>query len=245
MAGTLAGLAIVRTYQGRLAEAESLQLLALADEATRGRDRPRFAEIERGLADILEARQQYGAADSLMRHALPVLARQLGPTHTTYLRALANVARLRVRLGNYSAALEAAAPVVQAIGGVLPEGDPTAASVLQFVGAAHDSLRQFAEGEAALRRAWALRAKAMPAGHWAIASAQATVGAHLLLVKRYGEAEPLLRDGYAGVAASQGASAPYSIAIARRLELLNDAVGRRAEAARWRARTIVDSASAR
>lgn len=242
---TLSGLAIARTYQGRLAEAESLQRLALEDEAPRGRDRPRYAEFERGLADILEERGQYAAADSLMRHALPLLARQLGPTHTTYLRAAANVARLRVRMGEYRAALEVAAPVVAAIGTVLPEGDPTAASVLQFVGAAHDSLGQFAEGEAALRRAWALRAKAMPPGHWAVASAQAIVGAHLLQVRRFGDAERLLRDGYDGVAQGLGASAPQSLAIARRLVLLYEAMGRRDEVARWLARTTADSTGAR
>jgi serine/threonine-protein kinase len=242
---TLSGLSVARTYQGRLAEAESLQRLALADEATRGRERPRFAEFERGLADILEARGEYAVADSLMRHALPLLARELGPNHTTYLRAASNVARLRVRMGDYQGALEVAAPVVAAIGTALPEGDPTAASVLQFVGAAHDSLGEFEQGEMALRRAWVLRAASLPAGHWAVASAEATVGAHLLLVRRFREAEPLLRDGYHGVAAVHGVAAPYSLAIARRLVLLYEAVGRRDEAARWRARSEADSAAVR
>jgi serine/threonine-protein kinase len=234
LALTLSNLAVSRTYRGQLAEAESLQRLAVADEAPRGRERPRYAEFERGLADILENRGRYAEADSLMRHALPLLAQQLGPSHTTYLRAVAGQARLRVRMGDYRGALDVASPVVRAIGAALPEGDPTAASVLQFVAAAHDSLGEYAAGEQAARRAWALRRQAMPAGHWAVASAQSIVGAHLLLVKRYREAEPLLREGYDGVAKVHGADAPYSIAIARRLVLLYEALGRPADAARWR-----------
>lgn len=230
---TLSNLAVLRTYQGRLAEAESLQRLAIEEEAVRGRDRPRFAEFERGLADILEERGQYGAADSLMRHSLPLLERHLGTRHTTYLRAAANTARLRVRTGNYREALAVAQPVVEAIGTALPSGDPTAASVLQFVGAAHDSLGEFGQGEAALRRAWDLRKAHMPAGHWAVFMAQANVGAHLLRVERYNDAEQMLLEGYHGVAKTHGAAAPYSRSIANRLSLLYAATGRRQEASRW------------
>lgn len=232
----LANLAVARTYQGRLVEAESLQRVALAEESAHGAERPRYVEIERGLADILEARGEYAAADSIMQHALPALARQLGESHTTYLRAAASVSRLKVRMGAYRPALETAKPVVQAIGTVLPEGDPTAASVLQYVGAAHDSLGEFAEGEAALRRAWALRRTHMPDGHWAVASAQATVGAHLLLAHRFREAEPLLRQGYDGVAKVHGASAPYSTSIAKRLVLLYQATGKPRDVAYWQER---------
>jgi serine/threonine-protein kinase len=234
----LSNLAIWRVYQGKLVEAESLQRVALSDSSLRGAtQRPRYAEFERGLASILEERGQYAAADSLMRHALPILEASLGPEHTTYLRARANAVRLRVRSGDYHGALEVAQPVVQAIGTVLPATDPTSASVLQFVAAAHDSLGQYAEGESALRRAWELRRQGMPAGHWAVASAEATVGAHLLLVRRYAEAERLLRRGYEGVVATHGASAPYSVAIARRLVMLFEATGREREAAQWKARS--------
>ncbi len=233
----LANLAVSWTYRGRLAQAESLQRVALREAvALGGRDRPATVEVERGLADLLEARGRFAQADTILRRVVPALERQLGTTHPTALRARAAQARLRVRMGDYAGALEVARPVVEAIDGPLPASDPTAASVLQFVGAAHDSLGRFAEGETALRRAWALRQRAMPAGHWAIASAEATVGAHLLRVGRLEAARPLLERGYAGVAAVQGATAPYATQIAQRLVLLHEARGDRAAVARWRAR---------
>jgi serine/threonine-protein kinase len=237
LATVLANLAVERTYRGRTDEAESLQREAVEIErAVSGTATTRFAEMERGLADLLEGRGAYGEADSLLRHALGVLDARLGPTHTLTLRARANAARLRLRAGDPAGAVALADSVIVHIGGALPENDVTAASVLQFQGAALDSLGRLEEAERALRRAWALRRQSLPAGHWAIASAEATVGAHLLLARRYADAEPLLRRGYDGVVATHGPDAPYSTAIARRLAMLYDASGRAFLSVEWRRR---------
>lgn len=233
----LGGLATNFTYQGRLVEAESLLREAVRIEAGSGdTTRPRYREMQRELADLLETRGKYDEADSLMRQVIPALEQSLGPTHTTYLRALSNAARLRLRRGDAAGAVDLARQVAGQIGGALPENDPTAASVLQFLGAALDTLGRSNEAEQALRRAWALRRQSMPAGHWAIASAEATVGAHLLLVGRLRDAEPLLLRGYEGVVREHGPAAPYSTAIARRLVQLYERAGDGEQAAQWKPR---------
>lgn len=237
LATVLANIAVERTYRGRTVEAESLQREAVAIErGVAGTSSTRYAELERGLADLLEGRGAYAEADSLLRHALGVLDTRLGPAHTVTLRARANAARLRLRAGDPAGAVALAESVIVHIGGALPENDVTAASVLQFQGAALDSLGRLEDAERVLRRAWALRRQSLPPGHWAIASAEATVGAHLLLARRYAEAEPLLQRGYEGVVATHGPEAPYSTAIARRLAMLYDATGRSALGVEWRRR---------
>jgi serine/threonine-protein kinase len=234
--------AVSLIYQGRTAEAEDALRRAIASEAALSGDgTPDHAEYRRALAELLAQQGRHAEADTLMRGALATLERALGGAHTTYLRARAAGVVLRIRAGDPRGALALAEPVVAAIGGALPEGDLTAANVLQYVGAAHDSLGEFDAGERALVRALALRRASLPDGHWAIASAEAIVGAHHLLTGAYAQAEPLLRRGWEGVAAVHGASSPMATAIAARLARLYDATGRPAVAAAWRERATTAS----
>ena len=229
--------AVSLTYQGRLPEAESFLRRAILSEASlHGDSTPNYAEYQRALAELLAQQGRHEEADTLMRGALATLETALGAEHTTYLRARAAAVALRIRAGDPQRALALAEPVVAAIGRVLPEGDLTAATVLQYVGAAHDSLGEFAAGAQSLQRALALRRASLPAEHWAIASAEATVGAHYLLTHDYRRAEPLLLRGYEGVAQAHGAKAPMATAIAKRLVLLYEQTGRAREATTWRTR---------
>lgn len=230
----LTNLAVTLTYRGDLAGAEALQREALEVEASvHGRSSATYADVQRGLASILEDNGNYAAADSLMRELLPNLRRSLGESHTTYLRAVMNGARVRLRLRDFEGAVGLASDVTRQIGAVLPEGDITAASTLQVLGAALDSLGRTAEAEAVLLRAWDIRRRTMAADSWLIAAAEATVGAHYLLVGRYADAERLLTRGYEGVVKEHGAAAPNSKIIARRLVLLYQKTGETEKEKRW------------
>ncbi len=233
----LTNLAVTLTYRGDLPGAEALQREALEVEAavhgTRG---PTYADVQRGLSSILEDQGKYAAADSLMRVALPVMRDALGETHTTYLRAVTNAARVRLRLRDFEGAVALATDVAEHIGRDLPEGDVTSGSTLQVLGAALDSLRRTDEAEVVLQRAWDIRKRTMPADSWIVAAAEATMGAHYLLTKRYGDAERLLTRGYAGVAKEHGEGAPNSAIIARRLVLLYQQTGQRDQEALWKRR---------
>lgn len=233
----LTNLAVTLTYRGDLPGAEALQREALAVESSvHGTRGPTYADVQRGLASILEDQGNYAAADSLMRVALPVMRETLGETHTTYLRAVTNAARVRLRLRDFEGAVVLARDVAEHIGGDLPEGDITAGSTLQVLGAALDSLQRTDEAEGVLQRAWDIRKRTMPADSWIVAAAEATMGAHYLLTKRYGEAERLLTRGYAGVVKEHGEGAPNSAIIARRLVLLYQLTGQREQEAVWKKR---------
>ena len=199
-----------------------------------GRAGPTYADVQRGLASILEDQGNYAGADSLMRELLPVMRKSLGETHTTYLRAVTNGARVRLRLRDFEGAVALASDVATHIGHALPEGDVTSASTLQVLGAALDSLRRTDDAEAALRRAWDIRLRTMPADSWMVAAAEATMGAHYLLVGRHADAERLLSRGYDGVVKEHGAAAPNSTIIARRLVLLYQKMGDAEKEKRWR-----------
>ncbi len=240
----LTNLATTLTYRGQHDEAERLQREAIHVEASvHGTNKPNYADVQRGLAGIFEEQGKLAQADSMMREVIPNLRLSLGPTHTTYLRALSSAARIRLRAGDPAGAVPMAQEVVRAIGGPLPEADVTSGSALQVLAAALDSLRRTDEAEQALQRAYDIRKRTLEPSNWIIASAEAQLGAHYLLVRRYDVAEQMLKHGYAGVVKAHGESAPFSVGIAKRLVLLFRETGQTARAAEWQARAEPKSAA--
>lgn len=230
----LTNLATTLLYRGAYEEAERLQREAVEVEAqVNGRDKPNYADVLRGLAGVYEEQGRFREADSIMRDVVPVLRTALGPSHTTYLRALNSAARVRLRAGDANGAIPLAQGVVAAIGSALPEADITAASALQVLAAALDSVRRADEAEAALRRAWDIRKRTLQPDNWAVAAAEAQLGAHMLLVKRYEVAEGMLLRGYAGVAKEHGEGSPYAVGIAKRIALLYRDQRNTAQEAAW------------
>ncbi|MCC6243641.1 MAG: serine/threonine protein kinase [Gemmatimonadaceae bacterium] len=230
----LTNLATTLLYRGEYDEAERLQKEAVDVEAEiHGRDKPNYADVLRGLAGVYEEQGRYREADSLMRAVVPVLATALGRSHSTYLRAVNSAARVRLRAGDAPGAIPLAQEVVQAIGRALPEADVTAASALQVFAAALDSVRRTDDAEAALRQAWDIRKRTLQPGNWIIAAAEAQLGAHMLLVQRYNDAEGMLLRGYAGIAKEHGEGSPYATGVAKRLALLYQARGDNAQTASW------------
>ena len=233
----LTNLATTLLYRGKGDEALALQREAVEVEASvHGRDKPNYIDVLRGLAGVYEEIGRLHEADSIMQLVLPPLRTSLGPAHPTYLRAVNAAARVRLRAGDPTGAVPLAQEVVMAIGGPLPEADVTAASALQVLGAALDSLRRTDEAEAIFKRALDMRVRTLQPGNWIIAAAEAQLGAHYLLVHRYDVAERLLLRGYEGVAKEHGVGAPYSVSIAKRVALLYKETQQPGREAEWQAK---------
>jgi tetratricopeptide (TPR) repeat protein len=233
----LNALAVSNMYQGRFAAAESLMREALAAEAeVRSASGPNYGEGLRGLAAVLEELGRLPEADSVMRESVRILRATVGPEHTSYLRSLHALASLRYSAGDMAGAAGAAREVVSRIGTSLPEGDQSASAALQVLGLALDSLKQHEDGGRQLERSLEIRRKYLPPDHWAIASSEAMVGHHLLLVRRFEESEQMLLGAYRKLAAARGADADITRRTANRLAQLYGATGRRADSVSWSAR---------
>ena len=75
-------------------------------------------------------------------------------------------------------------------------------------------LGKFSEATEVLRRTLDNRVKAMPAA-WQTANTRSLLGAALMGLKRFDEAEPLLADGYRGVAKARAMIPPIEKAVLR------------------------------
>jgi hypothetical protein len=119
----------------------------------------------------------------------------------------------------------------------LPKDSPDLAYILAQIGMALLEQKQWARAEPFIRECLAIREKAQP-DSWVTFNARSMLGGALLGQKKYAQAEPLLRKGYAGMKEREKTIPPVgkdrlSEAV-QRLVQLYDALGKKAEAAKWR-----------
>ncbi|MEP7380823.1 MAG: serine/threonine-protein kinase [Gemmatimonadota bacterium] len=232
---TLNNLSVSYQYQGDFARAESLAVEALQVEArVHSSHSSNYGNLLRNYASIRTDLGDPAAADSLIRESIRLLLSTAGPHHAEYLRSVSMFAQLRYEANDMPGTVVAARVVVAEIGKGLHEGEPSAASTLQALGLALDSLKQYAGADSALLRSLAIRRKYYPADHWAIASSEATYGFHLGKVGREAEGARILAASYDKLAASRGADAQVTKRVAIRLADLLARMGRKEEAGRWR-----------
>jgi tetratricopeptide (TPR) repeat protein len=107
---------------------------------------------------------------------------------------------------------------------------PTA---LAIQGLALTRMGEHEQGEHLLREALKLRIGSLPKGHYFTALAQSSLGECLMIEKRYGEAEPLLRESYESLRESQGPANPRTLLAKERLATLYQAMNKPALAAKY------------
>ena len=202
----------------------------------RGPESVYAGNIMRAYASLRDDMGDRAGADSLMRESLRILRAALGPTHADYLRTVSMLAQLRYSANDMEGTITYAREVAAQIGKGLHEGEPSAATTMQALGLALDSLHQFAAADSALARALELRRKFLPADHWLIPNAEAVYGYHLGRVGRNAEAERILRAAYERMAQLRGADAAPTKRVAVRLAELMEKLGRTDDARRWRAK---------
>jgi hypothetical protein len=106
---------------------------------------------------------------------------------------------------------------------------------MQVLGTSLVELGRPREAEPFLRESLELRRRALPPGHWLIASAESTLGACLTAERRFREAEPLLLHGFEGLKGARGEGHELTAAARGRLVALYEMWGRPDRAAAWRA----------
>ena len=85
-----------------------------------------------------------------------------------------------------------------------------------------------------LRESLAVRQTHFPKGHWLIASSESILGEHLVLERKFAEAEQRLLSSEQKLVAARGEEAPVIQDARTRLVKLYEAWGKADQAARWR-----------
>ena len=198
-------LASVLRLNGDLAGAESLLHLCLeTNRKTRGEDHPNTSATLHDLALIAAARGNPRAAEVVLREVLADQRKALGDRHpivATTLNSLSHVLADQRRFAEAASALQDALGIARAaldrdnqliaiytinLGSIqLAQKNPTAAEALLREGL---PLRALAPGIVPMRR------RTLPGDDWSVGATKSLLGASLITLGRYDEAEAVLLD---------------------------------------------------
>jgi eukaryotic-like serine/threonine-protein kinase len=187
--------------QGKCAQAEPLhrQALTIARRVL-GPEHPETLMSMHNLALDYELEGRYAEAEALQSQGLAIRRRVLGPEHPLTIAILADFASMYQRRGKYALeethAAEALAARRHALGSEHPDTMASAADLAL----AYQSQGKFAQSEPLAREALEFDRKKQP-DDWQRFRAESLLGASLAGQKKYAEAEPLLLEGYQGMAA--------------------------------------------
>ena len=188
------------------------------------------------LADTYVRQGKYAQAERLFSQTLEISRRVLGPDHPRTLAVLADVASMHQRRGEFALAETVAAQVLAGRRRALGSDHPDTAPSAPDLALAYVSQGKFVDGERLAREALAIDERNAP-DVWQRFRAKSLLGASLAGQKKYGEAQPLLLEGYQGMLALQdtkGMSDRYHLELARRwLVQLYQAWGKPDQAAEW------------
>jgi serine/threonine protein kinase/Tfp pilus assembly protein PilF len=189
------------------------------------------------LADAYAALGQYARAEGLFGQTLEAERRVLGPEHPDYLVTISDAASMYQREGKFAQAESFAAQALAGRRRVLEVIDPDTMSAAADVALADVSQGRFAEAEPLAHEALEFDRKQHPDG-WQRFNAESLEGASLAGERKFAEAEPLLLEGFQGLAARQdriAATERYRIDLARNwLVQLYRAWGKPEKAQEWK-----------
>ena len=243
---SLSDLASVLRLNGNLDDAETLlrQCLEL-NRNTRGEDHPNTSTTMHDLALIVATRGEYRSAETLFRRVLATQRATLGDRHpvvATTLNSLSHVLVAERRLDDAATALEEALDIARASLG----NDHQLVAIYSInLASVQFSRRKPAEAEPLLREGLRIRAQApeiVPSRRrtfrdddWSLGATKSLLGAALVSLGRYHEAETVLLDARNDLA-SHGTPQPGAMqATLNRLVQLYVAWGKQDRAETYRA----------
>jgi tetratricopeptide (TPR) repeat protein len=185
--------------QGRYQESEPL--LASAIEVRRrvlGDEHPDTLDALYTLARLYLGRSEYSRAEAAFNRVLDVQRRALGPEHPDTLETMGGLALLRIKQGKPLEAGALYARIVDLRHRVLGAGHPDTLKALGLLGEVRLAERRYAEAELLLREALGGEEKSN-LDRWQRYNAESMLGASLMALGRFGEAESLLVNGYRGL----------------------------------------------
>src|SRR5262245_151199 len=231
----LNNLAATLLEQGDLKGAETLFREALAmNRKLLGEEHPDVAVSLAMLAYVLKIQGEYDKAERLLRQELSLLRQRFGEGYAQLilLNNLANVLREK---GNYAeaGALHRQALVLRRK--LLGDEHPSVGANLHDLAVLSYLEGEYAEAEKTERQALDIFHKSLEPNHWRIQRCRSHLGACLIKLKRYHEAEEQLLAGYAGLKATRDEQSEFTRQTVSRLIELYEAWGRPEMAEPYRA----------
>ncbi len=241
---SVSGLASVLRLNGDLSGAELLIRQSLDTNLKVGEDHPNTSAPLNDLALVAAARGDYPGAESLFRQALTINRTSLGDRHPIVATTLNNLARALIPQGKHDEALsalqEALSIAIPALGSehqLIAIYKINLASVYlarKEPGAAEGLLRQALAIRVRAPGVVPIRRRAFPEDDWSVAATKSLLGATLVALTRYDEAEALLLDAHRDLEATPGPPGREVKATLTRLVALYEAWGRPEKAAAYR-----------
>jgi non-specific serine/threonine protein kinase/serine/threonine-protein kinase len=224
--------------QGKYAQAEALytETLEIRRRVLGGEHALTLTTVN-NLADVYGSEGKFAQAAALLDETLKIRRRVLGAEHPSTLDTLADAADIYQRQGDYALAAACAAQALSGRRRALGSEHPDTIQAAASLALADISQGKFAEAEPLAREVLAFNKEKQP-DDWQRFRAESLLGASLAGQKQYAEAEPLLLEGFQGMAARK-----ERIAVPDRYHLegagqwivqLYEAWGKPAKAAEWK-----------
>jgi serine/threonine-protein kinase len=205
VAESLNNLAWLMNQRGKPAEAESLYRESLdIRRRSVGNDSQEVAQSLNNLARTLAHRNDYAAAEPMQRESLAIYIKLYGEQAADTAVAMHNLATLLYEKGDYVNAESLFRQTLDIRRKKLPPGNPHIPATLVGLGLLLSEHGHPQEAEALLNEALEMRRRDLSAGNWQIADAESVLGGCLAALRRFGDAEPLLVDGYTILKAKRG-----------------------------------------
>jgi tetratricopeptide (TPR) repeat protein len=204
-----------------------------------GREHPDTLDATGDLAATYSAQGDFAGAQLLYSEAVEISRRVLGAEHPPTLSLRADFGWMYQRQGKYDLAGECAAMALAGQRHTLGSEHPDTMTTASNLALTYIAKGQFTEAEPLAREALVFDRKKQP-DDWQRFRAESLLGASLAGQKKYIEAEPLLLNGYQGMAErKQRISIPDRYHLERAQEWivqLYRAWGKPEKAAEWRGR---------
>jgi eukaryotic-like serine/threonine-protein kinase len=243
IAPTYVNLAVGSGDAGDVAAADSFSLLAISSaKRAHGESHPVYASALSVRGGLLEFSNRMEDATVAYRAALDAQRRIVGAKHQAYATTAANFADHYMRRERWRDAATLSREILALRGTSLDDTSYPVHAALGHLGRALAHLDSAKAGETFVREMKVLRSRALPAGHWLIASVDGMIGEVLTLDRRYAEAETLLLGAEAQIREKRGASSTAVADQRKRLVALYTRWGKPAEAAKWKVRLDAKSA---
>jgi tetratricopeptide (TPR) repeat protein/predicted Ser/Thr protein kinase len=235
---SMTNLANTYAFQGKYAEAEALESETFETQSrVLGPEHSETMMSLGNLADTYELRGKHAQAAELLNRALQITRRVLGPDHPDTLNNLADLGFMYERQGKHAAAESYVSQALVGRRRALGPSHPDTLSSVADLAQVYHSEGKFAKSETLAREAVDFMRKAQP-DDWQRFRAESLVGAALAGQKRFDEAEPLLLQGYRGMADRKDRMGPpnqyYLDCASEWMATLYEAWGRPDKASQWR-----------
>ncbi len=231
-------LALVYQDEGKYAQAEALQLQVLEiRRRALGPEHTRTLSSMGNLADTFASQGKYAQAEPLYKQTLEIQRRVLGPDHPRTLLTISNLSNMYQRQNKFALAQDYAEQALEGRRRTLGPSHTDTSTSAAYLALAYQSQGKFAEGERLAREAVEIDRQKRP-DDWRRFRCESLLGASLAGQKKYAEAEPLLLEGYRGMADRKdmiGVPDRYYLDLARQwVADLYQACGKPQKAAQWR-----------